>query len=102
MKKVILRCFILLHFRPMLKMDDTQKLGDTIKKDVLTAPDTVKRLHSKPWALIPPAGLIAYGVSSFVCWPYHAGLITYMRVETRKNRVQLFIPTAESYFQFAP
>ena len=46
-----------------------KKLGDTLKKDLLTAPDTVQHLHSKTAALIPPAALVGYGIISFAVHP---------------------------------
>lgn len=46
-----------------------KKLVDTLKKDILTAPDTVKHLHSSTAALIPPAALVGYGVVSFIVHP---------------------------------
>jgi len=50
---------------------DTAKknIADTIRKDLLTAPDTVVHLHSKTAALIPPAALVAYGAASFIFHP---------------------------------
>jgi hypothetical protein len=79
---------------------NAQKLADTIKKDLLTAPDTVKKLHSKTWALIPPAVLIAYGASSFVIHPVRQ-LDYYVHGEIQ-NTAPDFHSKAESYFQFAP
>lgn len=79
---------------------NAQKLGDTIKKDLLTAPDTVKKLHSKVWALVPPAILIAYGASSFVIHPIRQ-VDYYVHGETQVTGPD-FHTKAESYFQFAP
>src|SRR6201996_3549121 len=77
-----------------------QKLGDTIKKDLLTAPDTVKKLHSKALAFIAPAVLIAYGASSFVIHPIRQ-VDYYVHGETQATGPD-FHSKAESYFQFAP
>jgi membrane-associated phospholipid phosphatase len=77
-----------------------KKLGDTIKKDLLTAPDTVKKLHSNPLSLIPPAVLVAYGASSFVIHPVR-NLDYY--IQGRYERLTPnFNSNAESYFLFAP
>ncbi|MDP9046992.1 MAG: hypothetical protein M3N14_02570, partial [Bacteroidota bacterium] len=72
MKKLIFAIICLISFEASAqqKADTTiKKLGDTIKKDLLTAPDTVKKLHSKPYSLVIPGAAIAYGVSSFVINP---------------------------------
>jgi membrane-associated phospholipid phosphatase len=81
--------------------DTTKKhLGDTIKKDILTAPDTVRRLHSKPITLVPPAILIAYGFASFEIKPVR-NLDYY--IQGRYNKLTpAFNTNAESYFLFAP
>ncbi|HEY4322800.1 MAG TPA: phosphatase PAP2 family protein [Mucilaginibacter sp.] len=79
---------------------NAQKIGDTIKKDLLTAPDTVKKLHSKPWALVPPVVLITYGALSFVVHPIRQLDYT-INDNVEKNHPD-FHTTAESYFQFAP
>jgi len=76
------------------------QIVDSIKKDLLTAPDTVKKLHSKPWTLIPPTALILYGVLSFHVQPIRN--LDY----SINNDIARFDPDfhsrAESYFQFAP
>jgi len=77
-----------------------KKLADTIKKDILTAPDTVKRLHSNPLSLIPPAGLIAYGALSFAIQPIRN--IDYYIHGSIDRAVPNFNTKAESYFLFAP
>ncbi len=71
-KKIIFAifCFISFEANAQVAADTTKKkLADTIKKDILTAPDTVKKLHSNPLSLIPPGILIAYGASSFFIKP---------------------------------
>jgi membrane-associated phospholipid phosphatase len=103
MKKILiaLSCFISIGVNAQNIKDTTKKkLGDTLKKDVLTAPDTVKRLHSKPWAFIPPAGLIAYGVSSFMFNPVR-NIDYYFEGEIKKTGPN-FHSNAESYFLIGP
>jgi len=102
LKNIILAIFCIVTFSVNAQVVDTakKKLGDTIKKDLLTAPDTVKKLHSNPLSLIPPAALIAYGASSFVIHPVR-NLDYYIH-----GRIERSAPTfnskAESYFLFAP
>jgi len=103
LKKVIFAifCFISFEAHAQVAGDTTKKkLADTIKKDILTAPDTVKKLHSNPLSLIPPAVLIAYGASSFFVQPVR-NLDFYIH-----GRYERYTPNfntnAESYFLFAP
>jgi membrane-associated phospholipid phosphatase len=77
-----------------------KKLADTVKKDILTAPDTVKKLHSKPITLVPPAVMIAYGASSFFVHPIRR--FDYYVQATIKKSDSTFSTKAESYFQFTP
>jgi membrane-associated phospholipid phosphatase len=97
---VILLCAISLGASAQVKDTTKKKLGDTIKKDILTAPDTVKRLHSKPLALIPPAILIAYGAASFEVKPIR-DFDFYVQGRYRRLTPN-FNTTAESYFLFTP
>ena len=92
---------IVIFFFCLISLEaNAQKIGDTIKKDLLTAPDTVKQLHSKPWALVPPVVLITYGALSFVVHPIRQlDYNIYNNIE--KNHAN-FHTTTESYFQFAP
>jgi len=76
------------------------QIADTVKKDLLTAPDTVKRLHSNPLSLIPPAVAIVYGASSFVIHPIRR-IDYYVHSETEKTSPN-FNTKAETYFQFGP
>ncbi|RFZ89963.1 PAP2 family protein [Mucilaginibacter conchicola] len=75
LKKLLLLCMILncrvATYGQQTKSDTVKKLNvaDTLKKDLFTAPDTVRRLRSKGWALIPPAVLVAYGASNFFFKP---------------------------------
>lgn len=96
MRKIFfaLLCFI------SFEANAQKKITDTLKKDLLTAPDTVKQLHSKPWTLIPPAALIAYGASSFFIHPIRH-FDYYIHSEVEKTGPN-FNTKAESYFQFAP
>jgi len=64
----VLFCFISIEANAQVTADTAKKVNrlDTVKKDLFTAPDTVKRLHSNPLSFIPPAIAIAYGVSSSI------------------------------------
>jgi membrane-associated phospholipid phosphatase len=75
-------------------------VADTIKKDFFTAPDTVKKLHSNPLSLLPPAIAIGYGVSSFVFQPVRR--IDYYFYGVTQRTDADFHTRAESYFEFAP
>jgi len=82
--------------------DTTKKVNrvDTIKKDLLTAPDTVKKLHSNPLSLIPPGVAILYGASSFFIKPVrNVDYYIHGRIE-RSNSA--FNTNAETYFLFTP
>ena len=98
---LLLICCIATLWAQAQVTDTTKKnLGDSIKKNLFTAPDTVKKLHSKPLALIVPAALVAYGFSSFVINPVRR-LDFY--IQGRYNAVTPnFNNNAESYFLFAP
>ncbi|MDB5154566.1 MAG: superfamily protein, partial [Mucilaginibacter sp.] len=102
MKNIILALFCIISIEANAQVTDSTKksIPDTIKKDLLTAPDTVKRLHSKPYALVIPAALIAYGASSFVIHPIRR-FDYYIHSEVEKTGPN-FNTKAESYFQFAP
>ncbi|MBD1392584.1 phosphatase PAP2 family protein [Mucilaginibacter glaciei] len=74
MKKVIyiVLCFVVFSASAQQAPVDTGKkvnIADTLKKDLFTAPDTVKHLRSKAWALVPPVALIVYGSSNFYFKP---------------------------------
>ena len=103
MKKIIfaILCFISFGANAQVKGDTTKKkLADTLKKDLLTAPDTVKKLHSSPLALITPAALITYGALSFAVKPIRD---FDFYVQGRYHRLTPnFNTTAESYFLFTP
>jgi len=102
LKKITLILLCIISLDASAQVSDTAKknLGDTIKKDLLTAPDTVRQLHSKPAALIPPAILVAYGFASFEIKPIR-NLDYY--IQGRYNAITPnFNSTAESYFLFTP
>ena len=103
MKKILPVITFLVSFGAYCQnMPDTAKknLGDTIKKDIFTAPDTVKKLHGNPLSLIPPAIAIAYGVSSFIFHPVRRfDYYIYNRIERSAPN---FNTNAESYFMITP
>ncbi|MDB4922943.1 phosphatase PAP2 family protein [Mucilaginibacter sp.] len=85
------------------QLNDTTKrikVIDTLKKDLFTAPDTVRHLHSKLWTLLPPSIMIAYGTSSFYFHPVRR-IDKSIYNETLKHD---WVPNShmEDYFQFAP
>ena len=99
----MLLCFISFASYAQESLNDTAKkvkLIDTIKKDLFTAPDTVKRLHSNPYSFIPPAVLIGYGVLSFNVNAIRRVDYYFYGVTQRTDAG--FHTKAESYFEFAP
>ena len=103
MKKIILVliCFISFEAYGQNKPDTTKKkLVDTVKKDILTAPDTVKKLHSKAITLVIPTAAIAYGVSSFVIHPIRR-IDYYIHGDIQRTN-PTFSSRAESYFLITP
>jgi membrane-associated phospholipid phosphatase len=94
MKRLIFALFCIISFTA------NAQLADTVKKDLLTAPDTVKHLHSKPWALIAPVALITYGALSFEIHPIR-NFDYFINGEIARTDPN-FHTKAESYFQFAP
>lgn len=73
MKKIafVLLCVFAFEANAQQKPDTAKKVNvaDTLKKDLFTAPDTVKHLRSKAWALVPSAAAIVYGTSNFYFKP---------------------------------
>ncbi|TWR25148.1 phosphatase PAP2 family protein [Mucilaginibacter pallidiroseus] len=72
MKNLLLIAFCFIFLNAQAQQTDTAKkvsIVDTLKKDLFTAPDTVKHLRSKAWTLVPPAALIVYGTSNFFFKP---------------------------------
>ena len=97
---LLLLCVLTLNVSAQVKDTAKKKLPDTIKKDIVTVPDTLKKLQSTPLALIPPAVLVAYGASSFFVNPVRR-LDFY--IQGRYYAITPhFSTTAESYFLFTP
>jgi len=94
-------CFFSIEVGAQQITDTTKKnLGDTIKKDLFTAPDTIKHLHSKVLAFVTPVALITYGALSFTVHPIRR--FDYFIHSEVEKKYPTFHSTAESYFQFAP
>jgi len=104
LKKIILAlfCFVSFEASAQVSTPDTAKknIADTVKKDLFTAPDTVKKLHSNPLSLIPPGVAIVYGVSSFFIHPIRR-VDYYIEGEIKKTD-PTFSSKAESYFLVTP
>ena len=102
MKKLIIIILSLISFEVNAQVKDTTKKNvvDTIKKDLLTAPDTVKKLHSNPLSLIPPGAAIAYGAFSFWIHPIRQ-LDFDVQGEIKKTSPN-FNTKAENYFLAGP
>jgi membrane-associated phospholipid phosphatase len=98
----LLFCLATLTAAAQVTKPDTgkKKVADTIKKDLLTAPDTVKKLHSNPLSLVPPAVAITYGISSFVFHPVRR--VDYYFYSVTQRTDAGFHTKAESYFLIAP
>jgi len=99
---IILLSLISLGVSAQQKAADTskKKLADTVKKDLLTAPDTVKKLHTNPLSLVPPIVMITYGGLSFAVHPIRH--FDYYVQSTIRKSDSTFSTKAESYFQFTP
>ncbi|HVW98110.1 MAG TPA: phosphatase PAP2 family protein [Mucilaginibacter sp.] len=84
------------------QVTDTTKvnLADTLKKDILTAPDTVKHLHSSTAALIPPAAMVGYGLISLVVHPVRR--VDYWVNSGFDKYYPKYPGNIENYFQYAP
>lgn len=103
MKKSIYILFLLCAFKASAQVTDTthkKNIVDTLKKDLFTAPDTVPHLHSKTAALIPPAVLVAYGVSNFYLPPVRR-IDKWVYGEAIEHNV---VPTSrlENFLQYTP
>jgi membrane-associated phospholipid phosphatase len=84
-----------------MQNDTTKKnIVDTVKKDLFTAPDTVRHLRSKALSLVPPAILVGYGVASFYVRPMRR-LDSYVYREAQEHNF-VFKKHFEDYFQYAP
>jgi membrane-associated phospholipid phosphatase len=98
---IAILCLISVEVSAQQVTDTTKKkLGDTIKKDLFTAPDTVKKLRSKVWSFVPAAVAISYGALSFAIHPERR-IDYYVQTETNKTGPN-FHSKAENYFQYAP
>jgi hypothetical protein len=103
LKKAIYIILCLVCFKAEAQVADTTKkvnIADTLKKDLFTAPDTVRHLRSKAWALVPPSVLIAYGASNFFFHPVR-------RLDISINNdinedAPNFRHHPENYFQYTP
>ncbi|WP_345949605.1 phosphatase PAP2 family protein [Mucilaginibacter sp. PAMB04274] len=82
--------------------EDTTKKNviDTLKKDLLTVPDTVQHLRSKFASLIPPAALMGYGITSFYVKPLRKW-DRYIYKEAQEHNI-ITNSSIEDYFQYAP
>jgi hypothetical protein len=106
LKKILLALFCFASFSLHAQVNSTadtatkKNIIDTVKKNLFTAPDTVKKLHSNPLSLIPPAVAIAYGASSFVIHPIRR--VDYYFYDEIQKSDPNFNTKAESYFEFAP
>jgi len=91
---------ILIGLFCLATMGANAQIVDSVKKDLFTAPDTVKHLHSTPLSLAIPTGLITYGVLSFAVNPIRNFDYTVNNeiVRTAPN----FNTKTENFFQFAP
>jgi hypothetical protein len=103
LKKVIYIILCLVSFNASAQVTDTARkvnIADTLKKDIFTAPDTVKHLRSKAWALVPPSVLVAYGASNFFFHPVRKlDISIYNDInEDHPN----FRHHPENYFQYTP
>ncbi len=74
---------------------------DSVKKDLLTAPDTVQHLHSKKYAFVIPTVLAVYGGLSFAIDPVRNLDYSINDAITRADP-NFNSSKAENYFQFAP
>jgi hypothetical protein len=106
LKKVIyilIVCLVAFKAHAQQVPADTGKkvnIADTLKKDLFTAPDTVKHLHSKTSALIPPAILVGYGAASFVFHPLrHFDRYIYNEADEHNFSTKKHY---EDYFQYGP
>ncbi|MGZ3874001.1 MAG: phosphatase PAP2 family protein [Mucilaginibacter sp.] len=97
---IALSCFVSFAVNAQVKDTNKKNLADTLKKDLLTAPDTVKHLHSKAAALVFPAILVGYGVVSFAIHPVRR--FDYY-INSGFNKYYPRYPgSIENYFQFGP
>jgi hypothetical protein len=103
LKKAIYFILCLACLSAKAQVPDTIKkvnVADTLKKDLFTAPDTVKHLRSKAWAMVPPSILVAYGASNFFFHPVRRLDISINNdiMEDAPN----FRHHPENFFQYTP
>jgi membrane-associated phospholipid phosphatase len=84
----------------VISINANAQVIDSVKKDLFTAPDTVKHLHSKVLSLVVPAALISYGALSFIVDPIRR--LDYSTNNEIQKTDPNFSSKAENYFQFAP
>ncbi len=102
LRNILFALLCVISFEAGAQVKDTTKknIADTIKKDLLTAPDTVKHLHSKTAALVFPAVLAGYGFVSMIVHPVRR--FDYY-VNNNFNKYYPKYPgSIENYMQFAP
>ena len=102
MKKIVFALLCMIAFETSAQVVDTSKNRQAapIKKDLATAPDTVKHLHSKGWTWIPPAALVGYGFSSFIITPVR-NVDYYVRARIARSDPNYNSKVAD-YLQVAP
>lgn len=102
MKKIVFALLCMIAFETSAQVADTSKNRQAapIKKDLATAPDTVKHSHSKGWTWIPPAALVGYGFSSFIITPVR-NVDYYVRARIARSDPNYNSKVAD-YLQVAP
>jgi membrane-associated phospholipid phosphatase len=94
LKKIIFALFCI------AALQANAQVADSVKKDVVNAPDTTKRLHSKAWSYVPPVALVAYGGLSFVVTPIR-NFDYYVRARIARSDPN-YNSKAADYLQLAP
>ena len=97
MKKILLALLLLCSFNVKAQVTDTAKVDSA---SLLAMPDTVRKLHSKLPAFIPPAVFITYGVLSFPVKPIRN--LDYSIYNDLMEDVPNFKYHIENYLQYAP
>jgi len=102
LRKIVFILLFGISFGAGAQVKDTTKLqlADTVKKDALTVPDSIKHVHSKTAALIPPAILAGYGLVSFIIHPVRR--FDYYVNSNFNKYYPGYHGSAENYLQFAP
>jgi membrane-associated phospholipid phosphatase len=94
LKKIIFALFCIAAF------EAKAQIADTVKKDIITEPDTVRHLHSKAWSYVPPVALVAYGGLSFVVKPIR-NIDYYFKARIARSDPN-YNSKAADYLQLAP